>query len=275
MAASLHFFKNISPEDIRDNKLMLPKKFIGRFKNHLSDSVTLEVPDGRTWTVELDREQERDNKVWLASGLNHFFRFYSISERQILLFKYLVPDHLKVFICKSSSMEITYPAHPNPEPEIESPDIEIWKKMKNNRKIIVSNRFDPTFWKASEGTKMAIGRAVDTNPTNLSAMVVIVEFHATCGMYLPIRFTKQWGAKNQKKMTKLRLYDEGSSDGRAHSWLVRMVESTIPNRLFLKGWHRFRDDVKLVVGDVCLFELIQPDEGEKFLGIRVFKGADQ
>ncbi|CAN1803199.1 B3 domain-containing transcription factor VRN1 [Linum perenne] len=271
MAASLHFFKNISPEDIRENKLMLPKKFIGRFKNHLSDSVTLEVPDGRTWTVELDREQERDNKVWLASGLNHFFRFYYISERQILLFKYLDPDHLKVFICNSSSMEITYPGQPNPEPEIESPDIEIWKKMKNNRKIILSNKFDSKFWKASEGTKMAIGRAVDTNPTNLSAMVIIVKFHTISGMYLPIRFTKQWGVKNQK-LTNLRLYGEGSSDS---AFLVRMVESTIPNRLYLKGWHRFRDDVKLVVGDVCLFELIEPDEGEKFLGVRVFKGADQ
>ncbi|CAN1192317.1 B3 domain-containing transcription factor VRN1 [Linum perenne] len=244
---------------------MLPAKFVRNFKTHRSDSVTLEVPDGRTWIVGLEKHAK---KLWLVSGLRDFFRFYSISPGQIILFKYIDSNRLKVFICSSSSMEITYP-----EPEIESPDSEVWKKL-NSSPIIVSTRFSSTFWNASAATKMAIGRAVDSNPSNLSAMVIIAKYSSTGGMTLPVRFTQRWGVKHLERST-LKLYSEGSSDEWVGEWVVCMSEISMPNRMSINGWHRFRDDNMVGVGDVCLFELVQPEEGEEFIGVRVFKGADR
>ncbi|CAN1192318.1 B3 domain-containing transcription factor VRN1 [Linum perenne] len=232
---------------------MLPAKFVRNFKTHRSDSVTLEVPDGRTWIVGLEKHAK---KLWLVSGLRDFFRFYSISPGQIILFKYIDSNRLKVFICSSSSMEITYP-----EPEIESPDSEVWKKL-NSSPIIVSTRFSSTFWNASAATKMAIGRAVDSNPSNLSAMVIIAKYSSTGGMV-------------RTKNPNFPLYSEGSSDEWVGEWVVCMSEISMPNRMSINGWHRFRDDNMVGVGDVCLFELVQPEEGEEFIGVRVFKGADR
>ncbi|CAN1307230.1 B3 domain-containing transcription factor VRN1 [Linum perenne] len=233
---------------------MLPAKFVRNFKTHRSDSVTLEVPDGRTWIVGLEKHAK---KLWLVSGLRDFFRFYSISPGQIILFKYIDSNRLKVFICSSSSMEITYP-----EPEIESPDSEVWKKL-NSSPIIVSTRFSSTFWNASVATKMAIGRAVDSNPSNLSAMVIIAKYSSTGGMV-------------RTKNPNFPLYSEGSSDEWVGEWVVCcMSEISMPNRMSINGWHRFRDDNMVGVGDVCLFELVQPEEGEEFIGVRVFKGADR
>ncbi|CAN1165773.1 hypothetical protein LINPERPRIM_LOCUS33931, partial [Linum perenne] len=80
----------------------------------------------------------------------------------------------------SSSMEINYPANP-PEPEIEYPDSEVCKKL-DSSPIIVSTRFVSIFWKTSTATKMAIGRAVDSNPRNLSAMVIMAKYNYTSGV---------------------------------------------------------------------------------------------
>ncbi|CAN1165795.1 hypothetical protein LINPERHAP2_LOCUS26368 [Linum perenne] len=131
----------------------------------------------RTWILGLEKHSK---KLWFVSGLGDFFRYYSISRGQIILFKYCDSNRLKVFICSSSSMEINYPANP-PEPEIEYPDSEVCKKL-DSSPIIVSTRFVSIFWKTSTATKMAIGRAVDSNPRNLSAMVIMAKYNYTSGV---------------------------------------------------------------------------------------------
>ncbi|GMI68864.1 hypothetical protein HRI_000555700 [Hibiscus trionum] len=101
-----HFFKIFLEDTIRDKKLGIPKKFMKKYGNGLSNSVLLTVPSGDTWHVELTRS---DGVVWLQNGWQEFVEFYSLKNGYFLVFKYEGNDTFFILIFDMSASEIEYP----------------------------------------------------------------------------------------------------------------------------------------------------------------------
>ncbi|KAM5576350.1 hypothetical protein ABKV19_007288 [Rosa sericea] len=103
-----HFFKIILENTSRDIKLKIPKKFVKRYGEHLSNSVCLKIPSGCEWEVGVTRS---GNKVWFEKGWPAFSKFYSLDYGAFLLFGYEGNSKFQVCIFDTSATEIAYPIH--------------------------------------------------------------------------------------------------------------------------------------------------------------------
>ena len=73
----------------------IPKKFADNLGGHISKDIKLEVSDGQTYVVQVDKEQ---HKLFLGSGWNAFASAYELQEGDMLLFGYSGNSHFKVRI---------------------------------------------------------------------------------------------------------------------------------------------------------------------------------
>ncbi|KAK8717525.1 hypothetical protein V6N13_044790 [Hibiscus sabdariffa] len=101
-----HFFKIILEDTIQDKKLGIPRKFVKKYGNGLSNSVLLTVPSGDTWHVELTKS---DGVVWLQNGWQELVEFYSLKNGYFLVFKYEGIGKFLLLIFDMSASEIEYP----------------------------------------------------------------------------------------------------------------------------------------------------------------------
>jgi hypothetical protein len=81
----------------------IPKKFVANIREQMSEQVTLKVPDGKTYTVEVAEEQQ--NELVLRSGWAEFASAYELEQFDILVFKNSGNSHLKVRIFDRSGCE--------------------------------------------------------------------------------------------------------------------------------------------------------------------------
>ncbi|KAK9038800.1 hypothetical protein V6N11_023653 [Hibiscus sabdariffa] len=100
------FFKIILEDTIQDKKLGIPRKFVKKYGNGLSNSVLLTVPSGDTWHVELTKS---DGVVWLQNGWQEVVEFYSLKNGYFLVFKYEGNGKFMLLIFDMSASEIEYP----------------------------------------------------------------------------------------------------------------------------------------------------------------------
>lgn len=80
--------------DLKDG-LTIPKQFGDNIRGQISQEINLEVPDGQTYSVQVNKEQ---HKLVLGSGWDAFTRAYELEEGDMLLFGYDGKSHLKVRI---------------------------------------------------------------------------------------------------------------------------------------------------------------------------------
>ncbi|CAN0879004.1 B3 domain-containing protein REM19 [Linum grandiflorum] len=261
-------FKVISPEIIRNKKMMLSGRFMTKFKSELagSDKLTLEVPDGRAWTVGWVVDEKHPYKIWLVSGFGDFLRFYSITPNQILFFRHIESTRLEVVISRSTSMEIAYPPPTETGRYSDKDNLDLWERLRKNKKMILSNKFKYwSFASLSVNTKRAIQRALEEKQSNVSTMVVIKPNH----MRPPSEFIRKF-CSGKSETVRLQV---GEGTDRVRTWLVEFKYDMKQWRI--NGWFEFRVDNQLVEGDVCVFELIPPSEGEVVaLKVRIFRAAD-
>ncbi|KAM7510274.1 hypothetical protein LguiB_009149 [Lonicera macranthoides] len=104
-----HFFKFIHPLILRDGRLRIPQKFLGKYGKDLSEHVYLKVPNGNLWKVEL---KNSNGEVWLQNGWKEFAGHYSVDLCYILVFRYEGNSHFLVLIFDMSALEIEYPPPP-------------------------------------------------------------------------------------------------------------------------------------------------------------------
>jgi len=81
----------------------IPKKFVANIREQMSEQVTLKVPNGKTYTVEVAKEQQ--NKLVLRSGWAEFVSAYKLEQGDLLVFKNSGNSHLKVRIFDPSGCE--------------------------------------------------------------------------------------------------------------------------------------------------------------------------
>ncbi|KAF8405108.1 hypothetical protein HHK36_010006 [Tetracentron sinense] len=84
----------------------IPRKFVRKFRNTLSDVAFLKVPSGKIWRVGL---RKADGEVWFQNGWQEFMEYHSIHDGHFLVFRYDGNSHFHVLIFDMSACEIEYP----------------------------------------------------------------------------------------------------------------------------------------------------------------------
>ncbi|XP_023007492.1 B3 domain-containing transcription factor VRN1-like [Cucurbita maxima] len=79
------FYKLVVTSILQDKKLKIPKKFAKKFGDDLSDLVTLVVPNGYRWVLELKRH---GRSLWFEDGWHDFIRHHCIQVGQLLVFRF-------------------------------------------------------------------------------------------------------------------------------------------------------------------------------------------
>lgn len=100
-----NFFKIVSDQGAQ--RLRLPPEFTRRYGHNLADDcLSLKVPNGLVWKVELIRYS--NHEAWLHRGWQRFQEYYSIQLGHFLIFKYVGNSHFEVHIFDTTATEIEY-----------------------------------------------------------------------------------------------------------------------------------------------------------------------
>eukprot|EP00268_Persea_americana_P018357 TRINITY_DN19129_c0_g1_i3.p1 TRINITY_DN19129_c0_g1~~TRINITY_DN19129_c0_g1_i3.p1 ORF type:complete len:480 (+),score=94.54 TRINITY_DN19129_c0_g1_i3:288-1727(+) len=99
-----HFFKILFPSYLHE--LPIPRRFIQKFREELSDVALLKGPSGRVWRVEL---KETDGIVYFLKGWKEFVDSHSLSIGYLLVFRYDGNSQFNVLIFDRSACEKEYP----------------------------------------------------------------------------------------------------------------------------------------------------------------------
>ncbi|XP_035539099.1 putative B3 domain-containing protein Os03g0621600 isoform X2 [Juglans regia] len=102
-----HFFKIILPRCLQDRKLMIPRRFIRKYGEGLSNVAFLKLPNGAEWKLELTK---CDGRVWLQKGWQEFMEYYSLKLGHLLVFRYEGNSHFYILVFDESATEIDYPS---------------------------------------------------------------------------------------------------------------------------------------------------------------------
>ncbi|ONH90754.1 hypothetical protein PRUPE_8G072800 [Prunus persica] len=105
-ATTPHFFKMIADEISGNKRLRVPKTFLDKCGEHLSDQIHLKLPCGSEWKIKLRR---CNGEVWLGKGWPEFSEFYSLKKGNSLLFRYEGNSKFNVLIFDESGTEMDYP----------------------------------------------------------------------------------------------------------------------------------------------------------------------
>ncbi|PAN21622.2 hypothetical protein PAHAL_3G480700 [Panicum hallii] len=84
------------------NGVTIPRKSVANIREHLSEEVKLEAPDGKTYTVQVAMEQ---NELVLRSGWSDFACAYELKLGDLLVFRNSEKSHFKVRIFGPSGCE--------------------------------------------------------------------------------------------------------------------------------------------------------------------------
>ncbi|KAG7993800.1 hypothetical protein I3843_01G024100 [Carya illinoinensis] len=103
-----HFFKIILADSLRHGKLMIPRRFVRKHGEGLSNLAFLNLPNGAEWKLELMR---CDGEIWLQKGWQEFLEYYSVKPGHFLVFRYEGNSRFHVLIFDMSATEIDYPTH--------------------------------------------------------------------------------------------------------------------------------------------------------------------
>ncbi|KAF8030765.1 hypothetical protein BT93_D0063 [Corymbia citriodora subsp. variegata] len=227
--SSPHFFKIVLSRALESGKLGIPKSFLRRYGKDLSGLVLLKVPGGSTWPVKLEKSD--DGKVWLWKGWRGFMEHYSIGHGHLLVFKYEGDSVFHVIIFDKSTSEIDYPS--GIESDVSSPEDEfLSQKEEDVVEIEDSEGSMPCSWPSSNSLSREFGV-----PRPLSALGLASEF------------------KSDHPFFKVVL-----RPSHVPRSLVKLWSYEHRNRACLSiGWSSFVRETGLLVGDVCVFELIDRD----------------
>ncbi|XP_061367477.1 B3 domain-containing protein At3g18960-like [Gastrolobium bilobum] len=103
----VHFFKIILESNIRDGELRVPRSFVRRHWQGISNPVCLRLPNSTEWKVYW---MKRDGDVWFRNGWKEFAQYLSLDVSQFVVFRYEENSYFNVIIFDKSALEIKYPS---------------------------------------------------------------------------------------------------------------------------------------------------------------------
>ncbi|XP_008218724.1 PREDICTED: B3 domain-containing transcription factor VRN1-like [Prunus mume] len=114
-----HFMKTIMNTNARDKRLRVPKTFMDKHGEHLSDQIHLKLPGGSESEIKLRRCA---GEFWFEKGWPEFSKFCSLDFGSCLVFQYEGKSKFHVLIFDESGTEIEYPIMPQIEGTDEEED---------------------------------------------------------------------------------------------------------------------------------------------------------
>nr|XP_034588145.1 B3 domain-containing protein LOC_Os12g40080-like [Setaria viridis]TKW29336.1 hypothetical protein SEVIR_3G388900v2 [Setaria viridis] len=84
------------------NGVTIPRKFVANIREHLSEELKLEAPDGKTYAVQVATEQ---NELVLRTGWPDFATAYELKFGDLLVFRNCKNSHFKVRLFDPSGCE--------------------------------------------------------------------------------------------------------------------------------------------------------------------------
>ncbi|CAI0629109.1 unnamed protein product [Linum tenue] len=229
------FFKILLQEDIdQDQHMLIPMKFSNEHCYGLPSKVTLELPNGDSWLVQLVRDDER--RVWFKKGWQQFSRHYSFQHGHFLLFELQGKSHFHVVVFGRSAAEIDDSrfAVDRSCPEEVAPGVGRMKKVGDPKGKAPAAEF-------------AAGANIPTKQPSFSK-VINKHFSSRGSPNFPLDFIRKYITKSSMELLQLRVGDR--------TWEVKLLAYdhhgySIPSR----GWIKFATDNKLNKGDICRFEV--------------------
>jgi len=85
---------------------MIPRKFVEKYGEGLSNAIYLKTPNGAKWKLNLVNS---DGKIWFEKGWKEFAEHHSLAHGHLLLFRYEKTSLFEVHIFDKSALEINYP----------------------------------------------------------------------------------------------------------------------------------------------------------------------
>ncbi|KAF2316587.1 hypothetical protein GH714_041928 [Hevea brasiliensis] len=252
-------------EFFRDNEFgdgdKLPVKFVRKYGDELSDVAKLIAPNGLIWEVGLTKgamiicsskgasSKKRDYATTQQNlarpvfgsgnlGINKSFKDAASAEKR----KFQQEYQKKGENCEMEDLPNANDS--NLDGIDSSPGCEEFN-------IFTSKQFYATLSKISPESKKAVDAAMECKPKNPAFLVILRQhFVGDNAMHVPSAFAKSF-LRNISEMIKVQ-------DSNGGEWIIHTDCYWRGGYLSLRGgWAKFFSDNELVVGDVCLFELIR------------------
>ncbi|XP_027364811.1 B3 domain-containing transcription factor VRN1-like [Abrus precatorius] len=102
----IHFYKKIEEDNLRNGHMRIPRSFVNKCWEEISNPIVLLLPNGAKWEVKWKRP---DVDVWLSNDWKKFSEFYALDENHLLVFRYVGKSRFHVVILDQSALEIKYP----------------------------------------------------------------------------------------------------------------------------------------------------------------------
>ncbi|XP_050209775.1 B3 domain-containing transcription factor VRN1-like [Mercurialis annua] len=264
------FFKII----LGDGKLCIPRKFVRLYGNNLPNSVILKVPSGAKWKIELTKSA---GEIWFQNGWQEFVKYYSIAYGSFLIFQYdQTNSEFNVTIFDTSTLEIDYPFDVTNRNKEEShlekqfrDEAEILNHKTKGKSPLISSHPPNKKIKLERSARKEEGNRAETlaaeakaaaasnfqskNPFFMVAMYPsFLHWGDNYRPSIPANFVKQYFSKLQGSAI---LSIDGNLWPVEYKYYVsvRKTEAKLN-----KGWKEFAIRNHIEIGDVCVFELIDP-----------------
>ncbi|KAH1035533.1 hypothetical protein GLYMA_20G108300v4 [Glycine max] len=272
----IHFFKTILESNVEWMKI--PNKFTRRYGGGLSNPVFLRPPDSKEWEVHWTKE---NGEVWFQKGWKEFVEYYSLEHGHFVLFKYNGTSLIDVLILDRSAIEIDDEMG-TVDPNVEKlhadkgvrSDHHQTKVRVRPRSPLVSS--EPRN-KMPSGSEKAIERTSSLNtPKLLRAKKVARNFVSNNVFFTVVIARPQleegaWVWFNIELIKVIKVVPKFLDMERKKQNVMLQIENRMwPVKLtngggdmqydrFTSGWSLFAKESKLQAGDICIFELIDPD----------------
>lgn len=133
-----------------DSLQSIPRRFVRKYGEGLSNPAFLNIPYGAEWKVELTR---CDGEIWLQKGWREFLEYYSVKPGHFLVFRYEGNSRFHVLIFDVSATEIDYPTHSSSQVKEENFGEKLrvspMEETENDNSVEILDRF-PTYPKRRE-----------------------------------------------------------------------------------------------------------------------------
>ncbi|KAI3669873.1 hypothetical protein L6452_41332 [Arctium lappa] len=278
-ADPFNFIRIIVSNDIKSARIKIPEKFTDGHGGNLPETVTLKVPNGDTWQVDLIIS---NGAIWFDNGWVEFAEHYNLRFGHLLMFKYEGFSIFRVFIFDPSACEMVYPkngrrlVHDSTEIKARSSldscvkvnldDLEIEKSEQEacssggqdqETEIKINGEGECSSMRVKEnGRRKALeaakARFTSDKPFFMSYMT---PYHIVgrANVRIPLWFMKEkWSGLMKVKRCALTL----GTDKRYKQWEVDLCGRVIR----MGGWKKFMKDNGVSVDDICVFELINRNQ---------------
>ncbi|RYQ86742.1 hypothetical protein Ahy_B10g106377 [Arachis hypogaea] len=251
-SSSPGFFKILVHNKFK-KELMIPKSFVRKYWEGISNPIILKLPNNRE--EEVYWSQRKKNEIWLQNGWDEVVKLCHLEYEFLLTFEYKERSCFELKVYDKSASQINYHSdcgvHENNHDYIVVDDHvqrEPKAKKRTNKAGIRKSMLN------NVREKIEMAEALSTKLKNPSFFLVLKPsyVHGNANLvHIPSSFSRQYlnGLKGSGTIW--------VSDDEDSNWSINYNFSNIRKRTTIHGgWNKFCKENKLQVGDVCVFEMM-------------------